>query len=63
MQVILLKQVPFHLIVRLILHATSWTFSYIIPISTLFSVIIAVGDLNQKSEITAMRAVGITFFI
>ncbi len=62
MQAILLKQVPFHLIVRLILHATSWTFSYIIPISTLFSVIITVGDLNQKSEITAMRAVGINFF-
>ncbi len=56
------KGVPFDLVLQLLFYFTGWNLGLTLSISALTSIIIVIGQLNDQSEITAMRAGGITFF-
>ncbi|MDH5716142.1 MAG: LptF/LptG family permease [Spirochaetia bacterium] len=56
------KGIPFNLIFDLLINSTGWTISITIPMSILFAVIISISGLNADTEITAMRAGGVSYY-
>jgi len=56
------KRQPLDLIAEILLHSTTWTLTMTVPIAILMGTIMAIGALNNDSEIIAMRAGGINFY-
>lgn len=53
------KGTPLKIVLKLLIYTVSFTIPLIIPVGTLFGVMLVMGELSSNNEITAMRSLGI----